>query len=156
MNVFILDEFLKWIHGAIYADDLVIWCSGDYNNNCHCEDAGSWKRLEAWTKKWLVTISSRKTTYTIFSLATKECVAPGQNTCLLRNNTRSKDDMETANRQMYHQSQTTNCTDEKPVRNIQRSRLQKRLYVGQVWSVLQCGAAAWWTQTCLPIHIWPY
>jgi hypothetical protein len=30
------------------------------------------RKIETWTKKWLVTINARKTTYTIFSLATKE------------------------------------------------------------------------------------
>ena len=57
----ILDNVQKWI----YADDLAIWCSATVRVQ------GALKRLEAWTKKWLVDINARKTTYTVCSLVTK-------------------------------------------------------------------------------------
>ena len=56
--------------GAIYADELVLWCS-----EVHLTTANyrlQLNILEGWTKRWLVKINPRKATYTIFSLSTKE------------------------------------------------------------------------------------
>ena len=67
----ILDDMPSWIHGAIYADDLVIWCSEQYVSTAGVRMQEALKKIERWTKKWMVKINEKKTTYTIFSLATK-------------------------------------------------------------------------------------
>nr|KAG5698628.1 hypothetical protein BaRGS_003142 [Batillaria attramentaria] len=71
----ILDDSKAWIQGAIYADDLVIWCSEECVTTATVRIQEALKKLERWTKKWLVKINAKKTTYTIFSLTTKETKA---------------------------------------------------------------------------------
>jgi len=61
----ILDNIPKWIHGAIYADDMVIWCSAEHVTTAAVRIQDALAKIEEWTKKW-------KTIYTVFSLATKE------------------------------------------------------------------------------------
>ena len=60
------------VQGAIYADDLVLWCSEEHLTTANCRLQQALNTLEGWTKWWLVRINPRKTTYTIFSLSTKE------------------------------------------------------------------------------------
>ena len=58
--------------GAIYADDLVLWCSEEHLSKANYRLQQALNTLEGWTERWLVSINPRKTTYTIFSLSTKE------------------------------------------------------------------------------------
>ena len=58
--------------GAIYANDLVLWCSEEHLSTAKYRVQQALNILEGWTKRWLVRINPRKTTYTIFSLSTKE------------------------------------------------------------------------------------
>ena len=58
--------------GAIYADGLVLWYSEEHLTTANYRLQHALNILEGWTKRWLVKINHRKTTYTIFSLSTKE------------------------------------------------------------------------------------
>ena len=55
-----------------YADDLVLWCSEEHLITANYRLKQVLNTLEGWAKRWLVKINPRKTTYTIFSLSTKE------------------------------------------------------------------------------------
>ena len=60
------------VQGAIYADDLVLWCSEEHLSTANYRMQQVLNILEGWTNRWLVKINSRKNTYTIFSISTKE------------------------------------------------------------------------------------
>ena len=68
----IVAELPRKVQGAIYADDLAIWCSEEYLSTAQYRLQEGLKVLESWTKRWLVKINATKTTYTVFSLSTKE------------------------------------------------------------------------------------
>ena len=68
----IMKDMPKKIQGAIYADDLVLWCSEEHLNTARYRMQEALNVLDRWTKKWLVKLNSSKTTYTIFSLSTLE------------------------------------------------------------------------------------
>ena len=71
----IIDDMPRKVHGAIYADDLVLWCSEDNVSTANYRLKEALKILERWTTSWLVSINERKTTYTIFSLSNKDLSA---------------------------------------------------------------------------------
>ena len=58
--------------GAIYADDLALWCSDEHLTTANYRLQQALNILEGWTKPWLVKINPKKTTNTIFSLSTNE------------------------------------------------------------------------------------
>ena len=68
----IVGDMTGKVQGAIYADDLVLWCSEEHLSTANYRMQQALNTLEGWTNRWLVKINSRKTTYTIFSLSTKE------------------------------------------------------------------------------------
>ena len=69
----IMGEFPRKVHGAIYADDLVLWCSGEYITTARMRMQKTPNKIDARTnfKTWLVSVNTTKTTYTVFSLSTK-------------------------------------------------------------------------------------
>ena len=60
------------VQGAIYAHDLVRCCLEEHLSTANYRLQQALNTLEGWTKQWLVRINLRRTTYTIFSLSTKE------------------------------------------------------------------------------------
>ena len=62
----------KKIKGAIYADDLVLWCSEEKLEVARSRIQAALNQLQKWTKTWLNTVNTNKTVYTIFSLSTKQ------------------------------------------------------------------------------------
>ena len=68
----IVRDMPRKVQGAIYADDLVLWCSKEHLSTANYRLQQALNTLEGWTKWWLVRINPRKTTYTIFSLSTWE------------------------------------------------------------------------------------
>ena len=68
----IMKDMSNRIQGAIYADDLVLWCSEEYLTTARFRMQEALNVLNSWTKKWLVKLNASKTTYTVFSLSTKE------------------------------------------------------------------------------------
>ena len=66
--VFINDlvrDMPRKVQGAIYADDLVLWCSEEHLSTANYRLQQALNTLEGWTKQWLVRINPRKTTYII-------------------------------------------------------------------------------------------
>ena len=68
----ILKDLPRRVKGAIYADDLVLWCSEEYLTTANYRLQEALTVLEQWMKKWVVNINASKTTYTIFSLSPNE------------------------------------------------------------------------------------
>ena len=67
----ILDNLPPKVYGAIYADDLVLWCAEEYISIAKVRMQQALNNLETWTKDWGVTVNANKTTFTLFSLTTK-------------------------------------------------------------------------------------
>ena len=65
----IIKDMPRNVRGAIYADDLVLWCTEEYLSTANFRLQLALDTLNNWTKKWLVKINATKTTYTIFSLS---------------------------------------------------------------------------------------
>nr|KAG5704148.1 hypothetical protein BaRGS_009678 [Batillaria attramentaria] len=68
----IVKDLPRKVQGAIYADDLVLWCSEEYLTTANHRLQLALDVLESWTKQWLVKINPTKTTYTVFSLSPKD------------------------------------------------------------------------------------
>jgi hypothetical protein len=62
---------LRTVKGAIYADDLVLWCSEEKIEVARSHIQNALDKLQSWIKNWLVSVNAFKTVYTIFSLSTK-------------------------------------------------------------------------------------
>lgn len=68
----ILDQMPKKVRGAVYADDLVLWCSEEHFTTANYRLQQALIVLETWTKSWLVKVNEQKTTYSIFSLSNQD------------------------------------------------------------------------------------
>ena len=113
--------------------------------------------MEGWTNQWLVKINSRKTTYTIFSLSTKEQKA----TLHINGQTLLAEDNPTYlgvtfDKRLTWRQQTEKAEARAKVRLALMKKLAdttwgadtvtlKRLYTGRVRSVLEYGMTAWGT-----------
>ena len=113
--------------------------------------------LEGWTNQWLVKINSRKTTYTIFSLSTKEQKA----TLHINGQTLLAEDNPTYlgvtfDKRLTWRQQTKKAEARAKVRLALMKKLAgttwgadtvtlKRLYTGRVRPVLEYGMTAWGT-----------
>ena len=68
--IFICD-ILHWmpknIQGAIYADDLALWCSEEYITTANYRLQQALQVIESWARSWLVKVNKKKITFTIFS-----------------------------------------------------------------------------------------
>ena len=52
----IIAELPRKIHSALYADDMVLWCSAEYITTDNYRMQQALEVLESWTKKWSVKI----------------------------------------------------------------------------------------------------
>ena len=145
------------VQGAIYADDLVLWCSEEYLSTANYRMQQALNTLEGWTNQWLVKINSRKTTYTIFSLSTKEQKA----TLHINGQTLLAEDNPTYlgvtfDKRLTWRQQTEKAEARAKVRLALMKKLAgttwgadtvtlKRLYTGRVRPVLEYGMTAWGT-----------
>ena len=68
----ILHRMPKNIQGAIYADDLALWCSEEYITTANYRLQQALQVIESWTWSWLVNVNEKKTTFTIFSLSNQK------------------------------------------------------------------------------------
>ena len=151
----VLRENPRWIHGAIYADDLVIWCSAEYLTTATVRIQEALRKLEGWTKRWLVSLNTKKTSYTIFSLSTRN-----QNTRLVIGGHALPQDKSptylgvTFDPRMTWKHQVDRCTMRARLRLALMKKLsgtswgadfhvQRRLYTGRIRPVLEYGMAAW-------------
>jgi ribonuclease HI len=67
----VLNDLPRGVHGAMYADDLILWCTEESIGTARYRLQEALNLLERWTKLWLVKINATKTTYSIFTLSTK-------------------------------------------------------------------------------------
>lgn len=68
----ILQNMPRGVKGAMYADDLVLWCSADDIGTANLRLREALTALERWTQTWMVRVNKDKTTYTVFTLSTKQ------------------------------------------------------------------------------------
>ena len=68
----ILHRMPKNIQGAIYADDLALWCSEEYITTANYRLQQALQVIESWARSWLVKVNEKKTTFTIFSLSNQK------------------------------------------------------------------------------------
>ena len=145
------------VQGAIYADDLVLWCSEEHLSTTNYRLQQALNTLEGWTNRWLVRINPRKTTYTIFSLSTKEQKA----TLHINGQTLLAEDNPTYlgvtfDKRLTWKQQTEKDEARAKVRLALMKKLAgttwgadtmtlKRLYTGRVRPVLEYGMTAWGT-----------
>ena len=62
----------KNIQGAIYADDLALWCREEYITTANYRLQQALQVIESWARSWLVKVNEKKTTFTIFSLSNQK------------------------------------------------------------------------------------
>jgi len=67
----ILENMPKGVKGALYADDLVLWCSEENIATANVRMREALAQLERWTKNWIVKVNEGKTRYTLFTIKTK-------------------------------------------------------------------------------------
>ena len=65
-------ELPKGVHAALYADDLVLWCSEEYATTSSYRMQLALHKVTAWAADWGVKINQDKRTATLFTLATKQ------------------------------------------------------------------------------------
>ena len=67
----LVPELPKGVHAALYADDLVLWCSEEYATTATHRMQLALEKVAGWTETWGVTINREKTTATLFTLSVK-------------------------------------------------------------------------------------
>ena len=67
----IVAELPRGVHAALYADDLVLWCSEEYATTATYIIQTALENVAAWAESWCVTINRDKSTATLFTLSTK-------------------------------------------------------------------------------------
>nr|KAG5696480.1 hypothetical protein BaRGS_016519 [Batillaria attramentaria] len=151
----IIRELPRGVRGAIYADDLVLWCSEEYTTTAQVRLQTALNKISDWTKEWLVSVNTSKTTYTIFSLSSKM-----QEAKLTLNNQRLAEEPTptylgvTFDRRLTWKQQITRCCSRAKLRlAIMKKlagtdwgadeRILKRLYTGRVRPVVEYGTPAW-------------
>ena len=60
------------VKGSMYADDLALLSTEEYTGTSKIRLQDALTNLNLWSNEWGMTINSKKTTYTIFSLSTKQ------------------------------------------------------------------------------------
>ena len=68
----VVRELPKGVQAALYADDLVLWCSEDFASTAGYRMQEALNRLNEWTKKWCLTINRDKSSSTLFTLSSQK------------------------------------------------------------------------------------
>ena len=68
----LVTQLPKGIHAALYADDLVLWCSEEYATTATYRMQLALDTVTSWTRDWCMTINKDKSAATLFSLSTKQ------------------------------------------------------------------------------------
>ena len=153
----IVRDMPRKVQGAIHTDDLVLRCSEEHLSTANYRLQQALNTLEGWTNRWLVRINPRKTTYTIFSLSTKEQKA----TLYINGQTLLAEDNPTYlgvtfDKRLTWKQQTEKAEASAKERLALMKKLActtreadtvtlKRLYTGRVRPVLEYGMTAWGT-----------
>ena len=66
------EKLPKKVKSSMYADDLALISTEEYIGTSKFRLQDALDKLNLWSKEWGMTINSKKTTYTIFSLSTKQ------------------------------------------------------------------------------------
>jgi len=67
-------ELPKGVKAALYADDLVLWCSEEYSSIARYRMQEATEKLSTWAEEWCVKVNTEKTCTTLFSLSSKQKV----------------------------------------------------------------------------------
>nr|KAG5689418.1 hypothetical protein BaRGS_017936 [Batillaria attramentaria] len=67
----LVPELPRGIHAALYADDLVLWCTEEHTTTARYRMQLALDKLTAWTNTWGVTINKEKSSATLYTLSTK-------------------------------------------------------------------------------------
>ena len=65
-------ELPRGISAALYADDLVLWCSEEYATTANYRMQQALNTIHGWAQQWCVSINKEKSSATLFSLSTKK------------------------------------------------------------------------------------
>ena len=150
----ILEKMPKGVKGAMYADDLVLWCSEEYISTANLRLREALRELENWSRTWMVKVNEGKTTFTVFTLSTK-----GHKVTLTYNGQKLKEDQNpmylgiTFDPRLTWKAQLQNNQTKAKLRMSLMRKLAgthwganqtvlKRLYVGRIRPTLEYGMAA--------------
>ena len=67
----LVPELPNGVQSALYADDLVLWCSEEYDTTVRYRIQSALDMVVKWANEWCVTINREKTTPTLFTLSPK-------------------------------------------------------------------------------------
>ena len=87
----IVAELPRGVNAALYADDLVLWCSEEHAATATYRIQIALENVAAWAESWCVTVNREKSTATLFTLSLK--AKPGKLT--LGNTTLKYEDQQT-------------------------------------------------------------
>ncbi len=62
----------RGVKDALYADDLVIWCSEEFASTATFRMQQAADKLSAWADDWCVQVNTEKSSTTLFTLSTKQ------------------------------------------------------------------------------------
>ena len=65
----LIPELPKGVHTALYADDLVLWCTEEYAATANYRMRIVFDKVVKWAEQWRVTINRDKTTGTLFTFS---------------------------------------------------------------------------------------
>ena len=68
----IIKELPRGIQAALYADDLVMWCSEQYATTATYMMQQTLDKLEKWTNMWSISINKEKSSATLFTLTAQK------------------------------------------------------------------------------------
>jgi ribonuclease HI len=68
----LLPEMPKGVKAALYADDLVLWCTEEYSTTATYRLQLAINKLAAWADDWCVKINQEKSTTTLFTMSPKQ------------------------------------------------------------------------------------
>ena len=68
----VVKELPKGVKAALYADDLVIWCTEEYAATATYRMQIALDKLSAWTDKWCLQINKEKSATTLFTLTAQK------------------------------------------------------------------------------------
>ena len=150
----ILHRMPKNIQGAIYADDLVLWCSEEYIITANYRLQQALQVIESWARSWLVKANEKKTTFTIFSLSNQKYSVHLK----LNGQTLHQEDTPTylgvtLDRRLTWKNQLQKNQARAKIRLVLMKKLSctewgadqnllKKLYIGRIRPVLEYGMAA--------------
>ncbi|CAC5377612.1 unnamed protein product [Mytilus coruscus] len=67
----LVSELPKGVQSALYADDLILWCSDEYATTANNRIQTALNMVVTWAEQWFVTINREKTTGRLFTLSPK-------------------------------------------------------------------------------------